>query len=87
MPNTRSAKKALRQSAARRVFNLRRSRAMKDVIKDIRGLALANDIAKAQKLLPDAYQAIDKATKRGIISKNTASRRKALVAKLAGKRS
>jgi ribosomal protein S20 len=55
MPNTRSAKKALRQSAARRVFNLRRSRAMKDVIKDVRGLALANDTAKAQKLLPEAY--------------------------------
>ena len=86
MPNTQSAKKALRQSATRRVFNLRRSRAMKDIIKDMRRLVLVKEGDKAQKMLPEAYQAIDKAAKGGIISKNTASRRKALVAKLVGKR-
>lgn len=86
MPNTRSAKKALRQSKSRRVFNLRRSRAMKDVVKDLRRLALANELAEAQKLLPQAFQAIDKAAKRGVISKNTASRRKALITRLTTKK-
>ena len=60
---------------------------MKDVIKDLRNLALASELEKAKKLLPEAYQAIDKAAHGGIISKNTASRRKALVAKLVAKRS
>ncbi|MEK7659686.1 MAG: 30S ribosomal protein S20 [Patescibacteria group bacterium] len=87
MPNTRSAKKALRQSKSRRVFNLRRSRAMKDVVKDIHRHVRAHDITEAQKLLPQAYQAIDKAAKRGIISKNTASRRKASIARQTAKKS
>ena len=86
MPNTRSAKKALRQSKSRRVFNLRRSRAMKDVVKDIRQLAGTGDVSAAVKLLPQAYQAIDKAAKRGVISKNTASRRKALLARVTAKK-
>jgi len=39
-------------------------------------------MAEAKKLMPKAYSVIDKACKRGVIKKNTASRRKALISKM-----
>lgn len=74
MANTSSAKKANRAETKRRVFNLRRSKAMRDAVKD---LQKTGDVAK----LPDTYQAIDKALKRGIIKKNTAARMKSRIAR------
>ena len=41
----------------------------------------AKDAKGAEKLLPAAYKAIDKAAKRGIISRNTADRKKAVLAR------
>lgn len=76
MPITASAKKELKSSAHRRVFNLRRARAMRDVVKAVRALAQGGKAAEARDLLPKAYQAIDKAAKRGVIKDNTASRKK-----------
>ncbi len=74
MANTSSAKKAHRVSTRRHVFNLRRSKAMRDAVKD---LQKTMDVAK----LPATYQAIDKALKRGVIKKNTAARMKSRLAK------
>ncbi|MFZ2555439.1 MAG: 30S ribosomal protein S20 [Minisyncoccia bacterium] len=74
MANTSSAKKAHRAEARRRVFNLRRSKAMKDSVKETMK-------SKDAATLPKAQQAIDKALKRGLIKKNTASRMKARLAK------
>ncbi len=71
-----SAKRALRVSARRRVYNLRRIRAMRKVLKQITRLLKQKDIAAAQALVPEAYKAIDKAAKRGVIKKNTAARKK-----------
>lgn len=71
----KSAKKAIRSSARKRVFNLRRQKAMRDAVKVFIK-------APSEKLLPAAYQAIDKAMKRGIIKKNNAARKKARLAKL-----
>lgn len=80
MANTSSAKKAARVEARRRVFNLRRAKTMKDTTKEVHK---TGDV----KLLPDAYQAIDKAVKRGIIKKNTAARMKSrLSRKVAAKK-
>lgn len=81
MPVTKSAKKALRQSRKRRLFNLRRSRRMKTLIKEIRDLIEEKKKEEALKNLPKVYQAIDKAAKRGVIKKNTASRKKSRLAK------
>jgi len=78
MPIIKSAKKALRGSKAKKVFNDRRSKAMKLAIKGVKKLTGAS--AKAE--LAKAYQAIDKAAKRGIIKKNTAARKKSRLAKL-----
>jgi small subunit ribosomal protein S20 len=79
MAKTSSAKKAQRVEKRRRVFNLRRAKTMRDSVKDLQKTA---DAAK----LPVAYQAIDKALKRGVIKKNTAARMKSRLAKrVAGK--
>lgn len=82
MPIIASAKKAHRASLRKRVFNLRRKKAMKESIKDIKKLLEDNKKKEAQKILPQAYKAIDKAAKRGVIKKNTAARKKSRLAKI-----
>lgn len=77
MAITSSAKKALRASARKKVFNDRRKRAMRGAIKDIK-------LSPNAEALSAAYQAIDKAAKRGVLKKNTAARKKSQVAKLLG---
>jgi len=42
-------------------------------------------IEEAKKLLPEIYKALDKGAKAGVIKKNTASRKKARIAKLINK--
>ena len=83
MPITKGAKKTLRSSARKRVFNLRRKREMSEAVKNLRKAVDGNMESDAKELLPKAYKAIDKAAKRGIIKKNTASRKKSRVAALA----
>jgi small subunit ribosomal protein S20 len=87
MPITSSAKKALRASKHKAVFNLRRKDAISDVVKKLKKLVLAKDIKKAEALLPTAFQAIDKACKTKLIHKNTASRKKSRLAKMLAKAS
>lgn len=83
MPITKGAEKAHRSSLRKRVFNLRRRRTMNDIVKKFRNLVTAGDVKAAEAILPEAYQAIDKAAKRGIIKDNTADRKKSrLVAAL-----
>jgi small subunit ribosomal protein S20 len=76
MPITKGAEKANRQSEKKRIFNIRRKNVMGDVIKSVNKAVTAGDAEKAKELLPKAYQAIDKAAKRGVIKDNTASRKK-----------
>lgn len=85
MPITKSAKKAVRSSARKKVFNARRKRAMRAVIKNIRTLVEQKKHHDAEKLLPTAYKAIDKAAKRGVIKKNTAARKKSRLTMLVNK--
>lgn len=81
MAITSSAKRAIRVSARKKAFNDRRSKAMKETIKEVRQLVVAKKSADAKNLLSVAYQAIDKAMKRGVIKKNTAARKKSRLAK------
>jgi small subunit ribosomal protein S20 len=81
MPITKGAEKAHRQSERKRVFNIRRKGAMKDADKAIQKAVTGGDAAKAKDLVSSAYKAIDKAAKSGLIKKNTAARKKALVSK------
>ena len=82
MPITSSAKKALRASKKKRVFNIRRNEDMKGAVKDVKKLVVVKNLAEAGKILPAAYKAIDKAAKRGVIKKNTANRKKSRLAKM-----
>lgn len=76
MAITPQAKKAMRRDARKHVHNLRRKRAMKEAVKAVRDLATAGNIDAAQKKLPVAYKAIDKAAQKGVIKKRTAARKK-----------
>lgn len=85
MANLSAAKKALRTSARKRVFNDRRRKTMKSALKDVKDLVAKGDVEKAKEALPKAYQAIDKATKMGVLKKNTASRKKSRLTKMVQK--
>lgn len=80
MAITSSAKKAIRVSRRKHVHNLRRRDALRDTTKLFTKAISAKDVAGAEKLLPAAYKAIDKAKKRGVIKANTAARKKARLA-------
>ena len=79
MAITSSAKRAIRVSARKGVFNARRMNTMRDSVKSIKKLVLAKDFKGAEVALSGAYKAIDKAAKRGVIKKNTAARKKSRV--------
>ena len=79
MPITSSAKKALRASKKKRVFNLRRKNVIEKIIKEFRRLIAAKDKAKASSLVPSIYQALDKAVKTDYLQPNTAARTKSRV--------
>ncbi len=76
MAITSSAKKAHRASLKKHVFNIRRKDALTSATKAIKKALAAKDPKEARKLLPAAYQAIDKAAKRGVIKANAAARKK-----------
>ncbi len=76
MAITKGAKKAHRQSLRKNAMNVTRKLAVRASLKVVR-TAPKGDV----KAIAGAYQAIDKALKRGIIKKNTAARRKAKVAR------
>jgi len=85
MAITKSAKKALRQNARRKIRNVKRKDKMKSVIKEVRTLIEQKKFKEAEKLLPQVYQTLDKTAKVGAIKKNTANRRKSRLTKALNK--
>lgn len=85
MSSKKSVKKRERQNTKRSVRNLSKKRSVKSLIKEVETLVSKNKQKEAEKLVPKAYKAIDKAAKKNIIKKNTAARKKSRVAKLAKK--
>ena len=85
MPITKSAKKALRQNIKRRQRNIKRKGKVKNLQKKILSLVSEKKIEEAKKVLPQFYQALDKAVKSKTIKKNTASRKKSRVSQLINK--
>ncbi len=82
MPITKSAKKALKGSLVKKAMNDRNKKNIKETVKKIEKLVKEKKQTEAKKLLPSAYSVIDKAAKRGVIKKNTASRKKARLSKI-----
>jgi small subunit ribosomal protein S20 len=79
MPNTKSAKKALKQDQVRQKENLRKKRNFKELFKEIQRLSLAGKKDEIQELLPKYDKAVDKAAKTNIIEPNTAARKKSRI--------
>lgn len=76
MPIIKSAIKRAKQTIVRRDRNVATKRALKDAVK-------AFNAKPTAATLSDAQSAIDTAVKKNVLNKNTASRRKALLAKTA----
>ncbi len=87
MPNSRQAKKRVRQDEKKRLNNRAKSSAMKTAMRRVTEVAAEGDAAKLDEALALAYKRIDKAAKANIIHKNTAARRKSLVARSAAAKS
>ena len=82
MANTRSAAKQARAAVRRRALNRVQINTVRTSEKKIRALAKAGKIDEAAKLLSAFQSQIDRAAKKGVVHKNTASRHKKRVAAL-----
>jgi small subunit ribosomal protein S20 len=80
MANTASAAKQARVALRRRAINRVQIKAVRASEKKIRSLATAGKKDEALKLYPEFQSVIDRAAKKGVIKKNTASRHKERVA-------
>ena len=82
MANTRSAAKQARGAVRRRTLNRTQISTVRASEKKIRALAKAGKTDEAAKLLPKFQSEIDRAAKKGVVHRNTASRHKKRVAAL-----
>lgn len=80
MPNSRSSKKALRKSLARREANRQIKSSVRTSLRRVREAVDAGDAELAGKRLHDATVQLDTAAKKHIIHRNEASRRKSRLA-------
>lgn len=74
MAITSSAKKALRASKRKRVFNLRKKSAIESVLKKFDKFINGKKFKEAQALIAEIQQVVDKAAKTGYIKPNAAAR-------------
>lgn len=81
MAHSKQALKRHRQSLRRRAANKIRTSAMNTEMKRTLGAIAAGDAAAAKEALRVAMTKIDKAAKKNTIHKNTAARRKSLLAR------
>ena len=84
MPNTKSAKKALRSATRKQRFNALRRTKIKTALKEFRR-ALATKPKDFQATLSKSFSALDKAVKTNLIKKNAADRKKSRLAKMVAK--
>ena len=82
MANTKSAAKQARAAVRRRTRNRVQISTVRTSEKKIRALAKAGKNDEAIKLLPQFQSEIDRAAKKGVVHRNTASRHKQRVAAL-----
>jgi len=80
MPNKKSAEKELRKAKKRTIDNKKVSANAKTLVKkSLKKVANSDNTVKED--LPKTVKALDKAAKRGVITKNTASRKKSRLMK------
>lgn len=83
MAITQGAKKAYRSSLKKRVFNVRRKVKISKSIKSLKNLISAGKVEEVKAMMREVQSALDKAVKSKMIKKNTASRKKSRLSKLA----
>lgn len=82
MANIKSAKKKAKQDIVRRDINLARKTSIKNVLKKVLvALEKQEDVAKVKELLKQAESKISRARGKGLLHKNTASRKIGRLAK------
>jgi small subunit ribosomal protein S20 len=86
MPNTESAKRAMRKAERRRVRNKSQRSALKSVVKKVRTSAATNDMERTKEDLAIAIKRLDQAAAKHLIHKNKAARTKSRLTKLLNKK-
>jgi small subunit ribosomal protein S20 len=76
MPNTKSAKKRLKQNLARRARNRAVKSSLKTQSRKVREAIAAGDLSRAETELRVAAKKFDKAAAHGVIHSNSAARTK-----------
>ncbi len=82
MPQRRTAIKDLRTSRKKHMNNLDVKTDIKKNVKKFKTLIATKNKEEAKKMLTLLYKKFDKAAKKNVLHKNTASRRKSLFSKL-----
>ena len=82
MPNTTSAKKALRQTIKRRILNRSQRSALRTAVKKLRAALEGTDTAVIQTAFQLATKKFDQAADKHLIHKNSAARSKSRLSKL-----
>ena len=85
MANTRSADKRNRQSQKRRARNQGVRTRVKSAVKKVRESLEQGEVAAAQESFLAAARVIDKASSKGVVHRNTASRKISRLAKAVAK--
>ena len=85
MPNTKSAKKSIRQNERRRKINLKRKKKLKTVLKEIRSLISEGKAREAKELISQVQKTVDKSAKTNTIKENKAKRIKSRLEKAIAK--
>ena len=81
MPNTKSAKKRLKQNEVRRLRNRSVKSSVKTQVKKVIAATTAGDIENAEKEFVQAARKLDRAGAAGLIHKNAAARTKSRLQK------
>ncbi len=79
MPLTTSAKKALRNSKRKRVFNVKKKELLNKAIKQVKKLVAGKKMKEAMAFMPEVQKIIDKSIKTGLLKKNTGARKKSRI--------
>ena len=85
MANTRSAEKRNRQSQNRRARNQAVRTRVKSAVKKVRETLEGGELAAAQDAFKKAARVIDQASSKGVVHRNTASRKISRLAKAVAK--
>lgn len=84
MPNTKSAKKAMRSSIKKNIMNTARKWKIKNSLKELRKVMVSN-ANQYQSSLSKVFSQLDKAVKSNLIHKNKANRKKSRLALMVAK--